>query len=309
MPQSSLTAWLNKPSTVKTPPPVTTSHQDEKPSTASQPGEAGTTQHPTPPTQEVKNNEATSTTNASKTHPEQTPNKPLSSFPSSLPPLPPNIHLRACTQADLPALKRLNALLLPIPYPEAFYREIVQDEVTNNLTLLALWHDDPSQKGREKGILVGAVRGRLLPSSSSSSSSSASSSSPPSNSSTWTTTTTTTMTTVRGKPPTPTPTARTAEEEAEGEKLLYLSTLVLLSPYRGHGIMTCMLRQLTQRAVHSYGVSCVGAHVWEANSEGLEWYARRGFTVMGREEGYYRRLEPKGAVVVRKGVGVGDLLG
>ncbi|RMZ15952.1 hypothetical protein D0860_01353 [Hortaea werneckii] len=294
MPQSSLTAWLNKPSTVKTPPPPTTPRQDEKPSAASQTGESGTTQHPTPPTQELKNNDPANTTPSSKTHLQQNPNKSPFHFPSSLPPLPPNIHLRACTQADLPALKRLNALLLPIPYPETFYREILQDGVTNNLTLLALWHDDPSQKGREKGILVGAVRGRLLPSSSSS---------PSTSSSTWTTTTTRSAGT-----PTPTTTARSKEEE-EGAKLLYLSTLVLLSPYRGHGIMTCMLRQLTQRAVQLYGISCVGAHVWEANTEGLEWYARRGFTVVGREEGYYRRLEPKGAVVVRRGVGVGDLLG
>ncbi|KAI7548180.1 hypothetical protein KC331_g4570 [Hortaea werneckii] len=286
MPQSSLTAWLNKPSTVKTP-PITTPHQDEKPSAPSQTGEAGTTQHPTPPSQELKNDEPTGT--SSTTGPGHIPSKQLPSFQTPLAPLPPNIHLRACTKADIPALKRLNALLLPIPYPETFYREILQDEVTNNLTLLALWHDDPSQKDREKGILVGAVRGRLLPSSSSTS-------------------------TTRGATTPPTPTTGTThstpkERDEKEEKLLYLSTLVLLSPYRRHGIMTHMLRQLTQRAIREYRVSAVGAHVWEANAEGLEWYARRGFAVMGREEGYYRRLEPQGAVVVRRGVGVGDLLG
>ncbi|RMZ13677.1 hypothetical protein D0864_00400 [Hortaea werneckii] len=279
MPQSSLTAWLNKPSTVKTPPPATAPHQDEKPSPASQTGEAGKTVCPTPPTQELKNDNPTSTATLLKTDPEQNPSKTEISFQKPLPPLPPNIHLRACTQADLPALKRLNALLLPIPYPETFYREILQDEATNNLTLLALWHDDPSQKDREKGILVGAVRGRLLPSSSSSSSSSSTSNS----SSTWTT-----MTSAGGKTPTPTTTAKREEEEEGKEKLLYLSTLVLLSPYRGHGIMTHMLRRLVQRGAHLYGISAVGAHVWEANTEGLEWYARRGFTVVGREEGYYR---------------------
>ncbi|KAI7488506.1 hypothetical protein KC357_g2325 [Hortaea werneckii] len=295
MPQSSLTAWLNKPATVKTA-PVTTPCQDEKPSAPSQTGEAGTTQHPAPPTQELENEKPTSTTNSCRKDPEQNSSKTPPSFQTSLPSLPPNIHLRACTKADIPALKRLNALLLPIPYPEAFYREILQDEVTHDLTLLALWHDDPCQKDREKGILVGAVRGRLLPSTTSSSTSS----------------TSTTM----SSGGIPTATAGTAanrpppkENEAEGDKLLYLSTLVLLSPYRRHGIMTHMLRQLVQRGVHSYGVSAVGAHVWEANTEGLEWYKRRGFTVVGREDGYYRRLQPQGAVVVRKGVGVGDLLG
>ncbi|KAI7222732.1 hypothetical protein KC333_g920 [Hortaea werneckii] len=290
MPQSSLTAWLNKPSTVKTP-PVTTPRQDEKPSAPSQTGEAGTTQHPTPPTQELKNNEPTGTSPSSTPGAEHIPSKQLPSFETPLPPLPPNIHLRACTKADIPALKRLNALLLPIPYPEAFYREILQDEVTNNLTLLALWHDDPSQKDREKGILVGAVRGRLLPSSSSSS-------------------TSTTRGATTSTPPTPgTANSVPKERDEKEDKLLYLSTLVLLSPYRRHGIMTHMLRQLTQRAIREYRVSAVGAHVWEANAEALEWYARRGFAVVGREEGYYRRLEPQGAVVVRRGVGVGDLLG
>ncbi|KAI7531043.1 hypothetical protein KC331_g14343 [Hortaea werneckii] len=289
MPQSSLTAWLNKPATVKTP-PVATPRQDEKPSAPSQTGEAGTTQHPTPPTQGLKNSEPTCTTASSTTHSEQNSSKTLSSFQTPLPPLPPNIHLRACTKADIPALKRLNALLLPIPYPEAFYREILQDEVTNNLTLLALWHDDPSLKDQEKGILVGAVRGRLLPSSSSTSTTKGA-------------TTTLPTTAAAGT------TLSTPKEGQREEKLLYLSTLVLLSPYRRHGIMTHMLRHLTQRAIREYRVSSVGAHVWEANTEGLEWYARRGFAVVGREEGYYRRLEPKGAVVVRRAVGVGDLLG
>ncbi|RMZ14354.1 hypothetical protein D0862_02047 [Hortaea werneckii] len=287
MPQSSLTAWLNKPSTVKTP-PVATPRQDEKPSAPSQTGEAGTALSPTPPTQDGKTKETSSTG-------EPFPSKTPPSFQNPLPPLPLNIHLRACTKADIPAFKRLNALLLPIPYPETFYREILQDEVTNNLTLLALWHDDPSQKDREKGILVGAVRGRLLPPSTSTSS--------PSTTTTRGATTTTAETTPSALPP---PKARDEQEEG---KLLYLSTLVLLSPYRRHGIMSHMLRQLTQRAIRDYRVSAVGAHVWEANAEGLEWYARRGFAVVGREEGYYRRLEPKGAVVVRKGVGVGDLLG
>ncbi|KAI7129335.1 hypothetical protein KC324_g17176, partial [Hortaea werneckii] len=250
MPQSSLTAWLNKPATVKTP-PVTTPRQDEKPSAPTQTGEAGNTQHPTPPSQELKT-KSTSTTASSAIHPEHNSSKTLSSFQTPLPPLPPNIHLRACTKADIPALKRLNALLLPIPYPETFYREILQDEVTNNLTLLALWHDDPSRKDQEKGILVGAVRGRLLPSSSTSSTS-----------------------TTRGPTttlPTPTTTGTTPTAPKEGEKeekLLYLSTLVLLSPYRQHGIMTHMLRHLTQRAIREYRVSSVGAHVWEANTEGL----------------------------------------
>lgn len=90
--------------------------------------------------------------------------------------------------------------------------------------------------------------------------------------------------------------------------MLYLSTLVLLSPYRGHGIMAYMLNVLTKRAVEAYGVTSVGAHVWEANAEGLEWYRKRGFKEVGREEGYYRRLNPQRAVVMQRQVSVMDFV-
>lgn len=49
------------------------------------------------------------------------------------------------------------------------------------------------------------------------------------------------------------------------------------------------------------------AHVWEVNEEGVEWYVKRGFVVVGGlVETYYRRLRPQGARVVRRRVGVGD---
>ncbi|KAK0846555.1 hypothetical protein LTR91_012026 [Friedmanniomyces endolithicus] len=149
--------------------------------------------------------------------------KQTRSLRPSRPTLPPNVHFRGCTKEDVPAFKRLNSLLLPIPYPESFY-----------------------------------------------------------------------------------PTHSSAPDE---KPMLYLSTLVLLSPYRTHGIAAEMLRLLIVRAIGQYGVGSVGAHVWEANTEGLEWYAKRGFRVVGREDGYYRRLKPSGVVVVRREVGVGDLLG
>ena len=53
------------------------------------------------------------------------------------------------------------------------------------------------------------------------------------------------------------------------------------------------------------GVESVYAHVWEANTQGLEWYCRRGFEVEEVVvEGYYRRLKPGGARIVRKRIEV-----
>ena len=90
--------------------------------------------------------------------------------------------------------------------------------------------------------------------------------------------------------------------------MLYLSTLVMLSLYRGHGIASSMLEIMMRRAVWDYGASSVGAHVWEDNIEGLEWYRKRGFHEVAKEEGYYRRLNPQAAVVVQRNISVLDLL-
>ena len=44
--------------------------------------------------------------------------------------------------------------------------------------------------------------------------------------------------------------------------------------------------------------------------EAVEWYVRRGFVVEeGVIEGYYRKLRPSGAKIVRRKIGVGDWLG
>ena len=183
--------------------------------------------------------------------------------------LPPNVELRECRKEDIKSFKRLNSLLLPIPYADSFYREIMEDEITSKITLMALWHDDSKKDESDKGILVGAIRCRLL-----------------------------------SQLPGVTP----SSQRKDGP-MLYLSTLVLLSPYRGHGIAAKMLEVLIKRAVNDYGIASVGAHVWEANEEGLAWYRKRGFKEVGRELDYYRKLDPTSAVVMMKEIGVMDMVG
>ena len=49
----------------------------------------------------------------------------------------------------------------------------------------------------------------------------------------------------------------------------------------------------------------ITAHVWEQNTDALEWYAKRDFLVddqVGVVQGYYRRLKPGGARLVRRRV-------
>lgn len=70
-----------------------------------------------------------------------------------------------------------------------------------------------------------------------------------------------------------------------------------------------LLQSVVKKAVELHSVRSITAHVWEANEEGLQWYKKRNFDVLEKEEAYYRKLRPQGAHLVRKWIGVGDLLG
>jgi ribosomal protein S18 acetylase RimI-like enzyme len=256
MPQSSLIGWLSKPATVTESPPAL------PPSNLPEPTEVIDNTPPPPPlpADGVRHEEEREHAPA---------DAPKYFLKGSKPALPPNVEIRGPTKEDMPSFKKLNSILLPIPYPESFYKEILAEPVDRSITLMALWHDSPSDIGKAKGRLVGAIRCRLF-------------TKPPGNSAT--------------------------KARVEGP-MLYLSTLVLLSPYRSYGIAAHMLDSLIRSAVDDYGITSVGAHVWEANGEGLQWYRKRGFREVSREVGYYRRLNPKDAVVMLRDVGVMDLAG
>lgn len=256
MPQTSLLGWFSKPASVKEPQPVKLS-EDRTLS-----GEtASTLQAPIVPTQDVL-----STTKILESGKKGFSNSDRTNRAVTMPP---NVELRACEKEDIPHLKRINSLLLPIPYPESFYREIVEDPLTNDITLVAIWHDDPSISQNQKGKLVGAIRCRLFAHPLS---------------------------------------ANPAPASKKDGPMLYLSTLVLLSPYRSYGIATLMLDTLIKRAANDHGITSAGAHVWEANLDGLEWYRKRGFREVGKEKDYYRRLKPAAAVVLQRDVRVMDLV-
>lgn len=268
--QSSLETWLKKPSTVTAPPKEFS-------------GSTSILQHDC-----EKNSPSTAQPTANKHHVQDRSKQistaldenPIAAF-SHQPPLHPNVRLQAPSRNDISRLKRLNGLLLPIPYPDAFYREILADPVAHSLTLLAFWHDPPSgpsdsSQSPAKGQLIGAIRCRILPAplvNTTSGSSASSSTGPP-------------------------------------RPMLYISTLALLSPYRGLGVATHMLDAVARRAAREHSVGGVGAHVWASNAAAREWYRRRGFREVASERGYYRRLEPDGdAVVVWRDVRVLDLMG
>lgn len=87
---------------------------------------------------------------------------------------------------------------------------------------------------------------------------------------------------------------------------VYIMTLGVLSPFRGVGVGGKLMEWLLGggdgmgKDERKWKVVEVYAHVWEANEEALEWYVKRGFIVEEQVlQGYYRKLRPNGAKVVR----------
>lgn len=202
-------------------------------------------------------------------------------------PLSPNITIKPTTPATLPSFRRVITLLLPIRYSDKFYKESISDPTSSSLSHVALWREKPRPGKRKR--------------SSSPQSSTADSSSPPK---------------TTPEPPSPIVVAgiqcrlEPVPSPNETEQHLYIETLGVLSPYRGLGIATHLLNTITATIIqHHKHVTEIYAHVWEANEEALGWYLRRGFVVEKEVvEGYYRRLRPGAARVVRRRVGVGDYL-
>ncbi|MCJ1396421.1 hypothetical protein MMC18_009311 [Xylographa bjoerkii] len=208
------------------------------------------------------------------------------------PPLPSHIAITPVTAAILPTFRRAISVILPIRYPNSFYTSILSDAASSSLSRAAIWYDrsralkrkqedahsSSSQPAKdqlpydslENGELVGAIRCRLEP---------------------------------VPIPPSP-------DGSSITEHQLYIQALALLSPYRGHGIAAHLLETVITEALRMHtDVSGVYAHVWEANEEGLDWYKRRGFVVEEPViQGYYRRLKPDGARIVRRGIRVRDWL-
>ncbi|KAI1101027.1 hypothetical protein F4804DRAFT_25536 [Jackrogersella minutella] len=82
---------------------------------------------------------------------------------------------------------------------------------------------------------------------------------------------------------------------------LYIQSLVLLSPYRQLGLAAALLDEIVQLAANSpFACSEVYAHVWTDNEDGLRWYIARGFAKHGEIQGYYFKLRPDSAWIVRR---------
>jgi ribosomal protein S18 acetylase RimI-like enzyme len=199
--------------------------------------------------------------NSTSTAPQATPPPlpTLSSIPTlPLPPfLPSNAYITPIHESHIPALRRINSLLLPVTYPDTFYTSLLTSPLSVPFSRSILWSDPPSSPSSpDQQKVIGSIICRLEPSSPSSGT-------------------------------------------------LYIRSLALLSPYRGHGLASAALNQVLWAAQFSGAdIRTVYAHVWTENRDGLEWYAARGFKREGTKpvEGYYMRLRPNTAWVVSREV-------
>ncbi|GAM39774.1 GNAT family acetyltransferase [Talaromyces pinophilus] len=212
----------------------------------------------------------------------------------------PHVTIDPVRTAHIPSLSRITGLLLPIRYPSSFYTACITDPVIASLSRVAVYHDHPVPSGPSTettfggahpstpstaggaGLggtdkVIGGIRcrlERLFPEFSG----------------------------LNGQDSRPPPTN------------LYIQTLHLLSPHRGNGVAASLLNSLlfakppsgssksyrVSSLVRHYNIHSVTAHVHETNDEGLRWYVARGFHVEdGVVKGYYRRLNPGGARIVR----------
>ncbi|KAL8794840.1 MAG: hypothetical protein Q9195_002668 [Heterodermia aff. obscurata] len=187
-----------------------------------------------------------------------------------------NVHTEPITLSTLASYRRLITLLLPIRYPDRFYKDSVANITDSSLARVAIWHEretrtsshiseishlDESLATSEKKV-AGGIQCRL-----------------------------------EDIPSTP-----------AGGRQLYIQTVGVLAPYRQLGIATYLLEDIISTIIDHYeNVTSVYAHVWEANTDALEWYSQRGFSIEKEVlEGYYRRLKPSGARIVRRGINIED---
>ncbi|KAG9236090.1 hypothetical protein BJ875DRAFT_246068 [Amylocarpus encephaloides] len=170
-------------------------------------------------------------------------------------------------EQHLQPLRRINALLLPISYPDSFYHDILAASPMPNFSRIITWTDNaPNSEPK----VIGGIVCRLDPS-----------------------------TTPDYTSTNPSFVSRSYD--------IYIKSLVLLSPYRGKGLAAAVLEDVISSAASTlsrssdFRIESLYAHVWTENKDALEWYTKRRF-ISGDPlvVGYYTRLKPNSAWIMRR---------
>ncbi|CAG8490199.1 3745_t:CDS:2 [Paraglomus occultum] len=84
---------------------------------------------------------------------------------------------------------------------------------------------------------------------------------------------------------------------------LYIMTLGVLAPYRHLGIGTTLLNHILHHATlpsQTPKFVEIYLHVQTSNDEALAFYKRNDFEIVGTREGYYKRIEPPDAHILKR---------
>ena len=210
---------------------------------------------------------------------------------AAAPSLPPEASIVPVAESHIPSLRRINSLLLPVEYAGSFYKNIQEPLISGLFSRVILWKDSGRASSQPKVIGGMVCRFETNP-----------------------------FVDESGQP-------RTVEEIrsrpypswSSPYHAIYIQSLGILSPYRSLGLASATLEHImaSARALRDQGpryeahpgqpminVEVVYAHVWTENEEGLRWYESRGF-VRDAEPlvGYYYKLRPDTAWIVRKQIG------
>lgn len=193
----------------------------------------------------------------------------------------PSASIVPIVEAHIPALRRINTLLLPVNYQESFYNGILDPTVSGTFSRAILWQDSPTDAPK----VIGGVVCRL-----------------------------------ERSPFDDANGGRYSRELAKkahnlvapppvGQSYaLYIQSLGLLSPYRRYGLVAATVQGILDAATSTGGgagrgglrIDWVYAHVWTENEEGLAWYMGREFLKDSVLEDYYFKLRPGSAWIVKK---------
>ncbi|XXH02278.1 hypothetical protein Hte_008648 [Hypoxylon texense] len=184
----------------------------------------------------------------------------------------------------IPALRRITSLLLPVNYPDTFYQRLSDPQSSGAFSRVLLWTDD------------GASSSSTTTTTTTSSSSSSSNAAPPK---------VVGGLVCRPEPSPFAPSSRPTRKPQAGDDVkpnaLYVQSLVLLAPYRQNGLAAALLDEVTRLAAASpFACDEVYAHVWTDNEDAMRWYLARGFAKHGQVNGYYFKLRPDSAYIVRR---------
>lgn len=189
----------------------------------------------------------------------------------------PSASIVPIVDAHIPALRRINTLLLPVNYQESFYHGILDPAVSGTFSRAILWHDDPAGDAPLK--VIGGVVCRLERS-------------PFDDGGRYSRELAKKAHHAVAPPPV-----------GQGYAL-YIQSLGLLSPYRRYGLAAAAVQGILDAATRPGGqqlrIDWVYAHVWTENEDGLAWYTARAFQKDSVLDDYYFKLKPGSAWVVKK---------